>query len=136
MSRSLRVAARSLLTLPNPALLRLNDALGESKDNVKYLTTLEKSFEPLYHDNPAAILEAVPAMMNNIKMLHAIARYYGTPERMTVLFSKITQQMINTCRAFILAPGKLYDQDKPSLISNLQVRRRTHSALRAASARI
>ena len=61
-------------------------------------------------------------MMNNIKMLHAIARYYGTPERMTTLLAKISVQMIANCRAYILAPGKLYDQDKPTLLANLQVR--------------
>ncbi len=100
---------------------RLTEALAEVKDNVKYLTTLEKSFEPLYNGTPMAILENVPAMINNIKMLHAIARYYGTPERMTVLFTKITSQMIANCRAFILAQGKLYDQDKPTLLKNLAI---------------
>ena len=97
----------------------LTEAVSEAKDNVKYLTTLEKSFEPLYTGTPASILENLPAMLNNIKMLHAIARYYSTPARMTVLFSKITSQMITNCRAFILAPGKLYDQDKLLLLTNL-----------------
>jgi dynein heavy chain len=100
----------------------MTEAISETKDNVKYLTTLEKSFEPLYNGTPAAILENVPAMMNNIKMLHAIARYYGTPDRMTVLFAKISNQMIANCRTFIVAPGKLYDQDKPALLANLQAR--------------
>ena len=100
----------------------MTEAISETKDNVKYLTTLEKSFEPLYNGTPAAIIENVPAMMNNIKMLHAIARYYGTPERMSTLFAKISVQMIANCRAYILAPGKLYDQDKPTLLANLQAR--------------
>ena len=47
----------------------MTEAISETKDNVKYLTTLEKSFEPLYNGTPATILENVPAMMNNIKML-------------------------------------------------------------------
>jgi len=102
--------------------------VSEAKDNVKYLTTLEKSFEPLYHGTPASILESLPALLNNIKMLHAIARYYGTPERMTVLFSKVTVQMIANCRAFLLAPGKLYDQDKPTLLRNLELPLRLNDA--------
>ena len=100
----------------------MTETISETKDNVKYLTTLEKSFEPLYNGTPATILENVPAMMNNIKMLHAIARYYGTPDRMPVLFAKISNQMIANCRAFIVAPGKLYDQDKPALLAYLQAR--------------
>ena len=100
---------------------RFTEAVSEAKDNVKYLTTLEKSFEPLYTGTPASMLESLPAMLNNIKMLHAIARYYGTPQRMTTLFSKVTAQMITNCRQFLLAPGKLYDQDKPTLLGNLEL---------------
>lgn len=100
---------------------RLTEAVGEAKDNVKYLTTLEKSFEPLYREAPLQVLDALPALLNNVKMLHAIARYYGTTARMTTLFSKITVQMIKNCQAHILAPGKLYDQDKPRLLANLQL---------------
>ena len=35
------------------------------------------------------IIESLPTMMNNIAMMHTIARYYNTPERMTVLFQKV-----------------------------------------------
>ena len=127
-ARDARLVLQTCLAASTPAAAnwhgvegRLTEALSETKDNVKYLTTLEKSFEPLYTGTPQQMIENVPAMMNNIKMMHAIARYYNTPERMSVLFSKISVQMIATCRAYILAPGKLYDQDKPSLIKNLQL---------------
>ena len=36
--------------------------------------------------------------MNSIKMIHTIARYYNTTERMTGLFVKITNQMITNCK--------------------------------------
>jgi dynein heavy chain len=71
--------------------LRVTEALNEAKDNVKYLSTLEKFIEPLYDGTPETIKDTLPALMNSIKMIHTIARYYNTNDRMTGLFVKITQ---------------------------------------------
>jgi len=78
--------------------LRVTEALNEAKDNVKYLQTLEKFIEPLYDGTPETIKETLPALMNSIKMIHTIARYYNTNERMTGLFVKITNEMIKNCK--------------------------------------
>lgn len=40
---------------------------------------------------------------------------------MTRLFTKLTNQMIRKCKDQITAPGKLWDQEKPPLIANMQV---------------
>ena len=82
--------------------LKVTEALSEAKDNVKYLQTLEKFIEPLYNGNPESIKETLPALMNSIKMIHTIARYYNTNERMTGLFQKITNQMILNCKFNII----------------------------------
>lgn len=82
--------------------LRVTEALNEAKDNVKYLQTLEKFIEPLYDGNPETIKDTLPALMNSIKMIHTIARYYNTNERMTGLFIRITNQMITNCRFNII----------------------------------
>lgn len=36
--------------------------------------------------------------MNAIKMIHTIARFYNTADKMTGLFMKITNQMIKNCK--------------------------------------
>jgi dynein heavy chain len=51
--------------------------------------------------------------MNSIKMIHTIARYYNTNERMTGLFVKITNQMIKNCRTNILNFGKVRRGEDP-----------------------
>lgn len=81
--------------------IQLTEAANEAKDNVKYLFTLEKFLEPLYSGTPHIIIETLPVLMNSIKMIHTIARYYNTRERMTDLFVKITNQMIINTRSFL-----------------------------------
>ena len=103
--------------------IKITEALNEAKDNVKYLTTLEKFIEPLYTGTPQTIIDSLPALMNSVKMIHTIARYYNTVEKMTQLFMKITNQMINTCKKTILQ-GKSFDKlwlrDPDELIETMQ----------------
>jgi len=73
------------------------------------------------------IIDGLPALMDNIRMMHTIARYYSTAERMTTLFIKITNQMIAKCKEHInpdvRKPEKLWKLPKVELIQSMQVRR-------------
>lgn len=94
--------------------VHITEAANEAKDNVKYLSTLERFYEPLYGNSPSSIVDHLPALMNSVKMIHTISRYFGTNERMTKLFMKITNQMITTCRLGINGKDsydKLWDKD-------------------------
>ena len=56
--------------------------------------------------------------MNSIKMIHTIARYYNTKERMEALFCKITDQMIANCKMQIMSEDSLdalWESDPRSL---------------------
>ena len=100
----------------------ITDANNEAKDNVKYLSTLEKYIEPLRTGTPETVTDALPGLLNNIKMMHTIARYYNTSERMTTLFRKITNKMIWNCKQYVIGSDtsvKLWDQDIPKLIERL-----------------
>lgn len=56
----------------------ITDSLNEAKDNVKYLSTLDKYTDPLYNGTPSQIIDSLPALMNNVKMMLTIARNYST----------------------------------------------------------
>ena len=107
--------------------INLTEAANEAKDNVKYLATLDKFIEPLYSGTPTSVIDALPGLMNAVKMIHTIARYYNTTERMTKLFMKITNQMITLCKNNILQgnhltvpPERIWERDSQALMIDLE----------------
>ncbi|KAG9402276.1 hypothetical protein AC1031_006904 [Aphanomyces cochlioides] len=111
--------------------LNITEATNEAKDNVKYLATLEKFLDPLYIGTPSGVIDALPALMNAIKMVHTIARYYNTTERMTKLFMKITNQMIVLCKSSIIGmdpPEYIWKKEPEALLESLETCLRLNEA--------
>ena len=77
----------------------------------------------MYSGTAETITDTLPALMNSIKMIHTIARYYNTSERMTSLFSKITDQMIANCKLHIVGDDNidaLWEADPQELVRKLE----------------
>ena len=56
----------------------LNEALNEAADNDKFLEKLKVFVEPLYNTEQSMdiILESLPLLMANLKMIFTLSRYY------------------------------------------------------------
>ncbi|EGV96920.1 Dynein heavy chain 5, axonemal [Cricetulus griseus] len=101
----LAAAKSKLLKVWRETDIRITDAANEAKDNVKYLYTLEKCCDPLYSSDPITMIDAIPTLINAIKMIYSISHYYNTSEKITSLFVKVTNQMISACKAHITSHG-------------------------------
>uniref|UniRef100_H0X0M1 Dynein axonemal heavy chain 5 n=1 Tax=Otolemur garnettii TaxID=30611 RepID=H0X0M1_OTOGA len=101
----LAAAKSKLLKMWRETDIRITDAANEAKDNVKYLYTLEKCCDPLILLNLVSMIDAIPTLVNAIKMIYNISHYYNTSEKITSLFVKVTNQMISACKAYITNNG-------------------------------
>ncbi|KAL9651365.1 hypothetical protein ABK040_001315 [Willaertia magna] len=117
----LSAAYSPVYTLWRETDIKLTDAVNEAKDNVRYLSTLEKYIEPLYSSPPSHIIEIIPGLMKNISMMYSIAKYYSSKEKMEKLLVKISLQIIQNCKYTIENGGRLWDQDTDELLSNLKL---------------
>ncbi|CAK4656794.1 hypothetical protein LEN26_006663 [Aphanomyces euteiches] len=65
----------------------------EAKDNVKFLTTLERHFKNIASGSFSTIADTLPSMMNAIRMVWIISRHYNTDERMVPLMERIASEI-------------------------------------------
>lgn len=72
----------------------LSKLTSEAKENVKFLTTLERQFKNLSSEEGFhVILETIPSLMNGLKMVWIISRNYKNSEKMQELISLITDEI-------------------------------------------
>ncbi|KAJ7404297.1 hypothetical protein WISP_146823 [Willisornis vidua] len=118
----LRVGHSKVLRMWQQLDARITDAANESKDNVKYLHTLEKVCQPLYSTDVVAMTHRIPDLIKAIRMIHGVSKYYNTSERMTSLLIKVTNQMVMTCKAYITDGGlsEVWDQETSTITEKFQ----------------
>ncbi|NXT63912.1 DYH8 protein, partial [Chaetops frenatus] len=117
----LKVAHSKTLKLWQELDGKITDAANESKDNVKYLGTLEKVCQPLYTTDVVLMTQGIPNLIRSVQMIHHTSKYYNTSERITSLLIKVTNQMVTTCKAYITDAGLsgVWDQETPVVIGKI-----------------
>ncbi|CAG5978557.1 unnamed protein product [Menidia menidia] len=103
--------------------MRITNRVNEAKDNVKFLSTLEKVLHPLYNSDPFTMTKNVQNVISAIHMIHRVSLYYNTSEKISALLVKVTNQMVTACRSYITENGSclIWNQDAEKLIEKMQV---------------
>ena len=74
--------------------LDLSKLYNEAKDNVRFLSTLERHFKNIcYGASFHVVSETLPSMMNALRMIWIISRHYNKDERMVPLMERIAHEL-------------------------------------------
>ncbi|XP_054862859.1 dynein axonemal heavy chain 5 isoform X2 [Amphiprion ocellaris] len=93
---------------------------NEAKDNVKYLSTLDKFFGPPGKSTPTSMLQHIPSLMSSIRMIHGVSQHHHTSDRMTALLLRVTNHMMATCRSYLTqGVSRLWDLSRPTLLQRI-----------------
>jgi len=79
----------------------LTKMYSEAKDNVKFLTTLERQFKNLSTEGLEGVYETLPSLMNGLKLVWIISKHYKTDDKMQNLLSTISNEIANKVESHI-----------------------------------
>ncbi|KAG5322537.1 DYH5 protein, partial [Pseudoatta argentina] len=105
---------------------------NEAKDNAKFIQALEKCCHCLYLDDPVKMRDSLVSLLQTIRLIYSVSRYYNTSERTSSLMIKITNQMIVACRDYVTKRCRevIWGQDRVAVRSRLKHCLRLNKAYR------
>ncbi|XP_076639069.1 dynein axonemal heavy chain 1 isoform X1 [Colletes latitarsis] len=105
---------------------------NEAKDNAKFIQALEKCCHCLYLDDPVKMRDSLVSLLQTVRLIYSVSRYYNTSERTSSLMIKITNQMIVACRDYVTNRGRetVWGQDRAAARSKLKHCLRLNKAYR------
>ncbi|KAJ3662197.1 hypothetical protein Zmor_006553 [Zophobas morio] len=99
------------------------EAKNECADNMRYLYALEQFCHPLYRCEATELLQHIPPLLHAIRMTYTTSRYYNNTGNVTALLVKVSNQMINVCRAYLNCNGAktVWNQKKQVVLDKIKV---------------
>eukprot|EP00879_Flechtneria_rotunda_P019356 GHRR01020328.1.p1 GENE.GHRR01020328.1~~GHRR01020328.1.p1 ORF type:complete len:1679 (+),score=578.13 GHRR01020328.1:143-5179(+) len=90
-----------------------------AQDNVRFLTCLEEPCKQLSKACPLEIPGLLPQILDRIRMIWCLSRFYNIPERITSLLKRLSNEVINRCSA-ALRLGDIFTGDVSGPMDILQ----------------
>ncbi|KAM8701763.1 hypothetical protein ACLKA7_000887 [Drosophila subpalustris] len=64
-------------------------ALNEAKDNVRFISSLQKFWDPLYRSSPDDIISSLPGLMVAIRNVCKTAHYFNTSRKFVLKYKRL-----------------------------------------------
>lgn len=95
-------------------------AINEAQDNVRYISTLQRFWEPLYRPLPQDMIACLPPLLTSIRNVCRSAHFFNTTENTTGILVKITNQLTLSCRYYLLGKStNIWDVPKHEVIEKI-----------------
>lgn len=92
---------------------------NEAQENLRFLSALQEPCEELAKSKPKDIPIILPRILTRIRTIWDLSSHYNVPERLTGLLRKVSNEIINRCRAQISLKD-IFDGDISNSINALQ----------------
>ncbi|KAF4514205.1 UNVERIFIED_CONTAM: hypothetical protein B566_EDAN019421, partial [Ephemera danica] len=79
---------------------------NEARDNAKFIQSMEKCCHSLYLHDPVQMKDSILSLLQTVRLIHSVSKFYNTTERTSSFMVKITNQMIETCKLYVTCRGK------------------------------
>ena len=99
-------------------LTKIEDAFEEANDNLQYLSLLSTPCKKIENADPKNIPEILPDVLRTVRLIWNESAHYNTVDRIKSLLTKISNQIIQRCKAKIKKEDML-DGDVEKCMSDL-----------------
>jgi dynein heavy chain, axonemal len=101
----------------------VTECQNEARDNVRYMRSIQTFWEPLYRLTPPEIGENLPILLNAIRNVYQLSRFYNTSERVAGLLAKVANQIILNCQNYLTDGGRksIWRQEREQILDKIYV---------------
>lgn len=106
--------------------------LNEARDNVRFVSSLEKHWDPLYRSPPLEIADSLSNLFQAIRSVYNNSRYYNSSLRISGFLSKVVNQIIIASRNYLTKKRQvaIWDENMISLVKKIGECRKLKEAFR------
>ncbi len=71
---------------------------------MKFLESLRRPIDQFYHDATpiSCVTTALPNLCSSMRTVESVSRYYARQGYLGILFTKVTNQIVNICKEYLL----------------------------------